>query len=238
LTYLQDDERQIDSVQLNFANSKYKVQINDILNITIRSFNPEVSNMFNVMNTSAVNPNAGDLLFYLNGYTISTAGKIDIPVLGELYILGLNTEEIKALVLSKLRDYFNDKSINVIVQLAGVRYTVIGDVNRPGKYIIYQNQVNIFEAIAQAGDVSLVGDRLQVQVMRQTKDGVKFGELNLTDKSVLESEYYFILPNDVINVKPLPAKSLGIGTTGFATIASVLTILSSTLLIITNLERF
>lgn len=228
----------MDSVQLNYSNSRYEVQVNDILNVAIRSFNPEVSGIFNVNANATVNQGAGDLMFYLNGYTIDIDGNIDLPVLGKVYVLGKNTEEIKKVVLERLSNYFQDEALNVIVQLAGVRFTLIGEVSRPGKYTIYQNQVNVFEALAMGGDISLVGDRASVQIMRQSQGGVEFYEVNLTDRSVVQSPYFYILPNDVINIKPLPAKSLGIGTTGFATIASVLTILSSTLLIITNLQRF
>ena len=177
-------------------------------------------------------------MFYLNGYTVDIDGNIDLPVLGKMYVLGMNTESIKKMVLSKLSNYFQNEVLNVTVQLAGVRFTLIGEVSGPGKYTIYQNQVNIFEALAVGGDISLVGDRTSVQIMRQVEGSVKFYEVDLTDRGVVESPYFYILPNDVINVKPLPAKSWGIGTTGFATIASVLTIVSSTLLIITNLQRF
>ncbi|HAD96472.1 MAG TPA: sugar transporter [Cryomorphaceae bacterium] len=238
LTYLQSESANVDSLRLNYANSRYEVQVNDILNIAIRSFNPEVSNMFNITSTTQVNQNGGDLMFYLNGYTVDIDGNIDLPVLGKMYVLGMNTESIKKMVLSKLSNYFQNEVLNVTVQLAGVRFTLIGEVSGPGKYTIYQNQVNIFEALAVGGDISLVGDRTSVQIMRQVEGSVKFYEVDLTDRGVVESPYFYILPNDVINVKPLPAKSWGIGTTGFATIASVLTIVSSTLLIITNLQRF
>ncbi len=238
LTYLQDKTSRTDSLYLNYANSRYEVQVNDILNIAIRSFNPEVSNMFNINSTTQVNQNGGDLMFYLNGYTVDIEGNIDLPVLGKMYVLGMNTEEIKNMVLARLSEYFQNEVLHVIVQLAGVRFTLIGEVSAPGKYTIYQNQVNIFEALSTGGDITLVGDRTSIQIMRQIEGKVEFYEVNLTDREVVESPYFYILPNDVINVRPLPAKSWGIGTTGFATIASVLTIVSSTLLIITNLQRF
>ncbi|MDZ7846882.1 MAG: hypothetical protein U5L96_08970 [Owenweeksia sp.] len=95
-----------------------------------------------------------------------------MPVLGKLNVAGKNVDEVKALVESKLNNYFNKDMVFVNVQLAGVRYSVVGDVLRPGKYVIYQNQVNISEALAQAGDITMVGDRTKVQLVRQTAEAL------------------------------------------------------------------
>lgn len=242
LTYLQDNDdvpENLDSLYFqNIQKAPYQVQVSDILNISIRSLNPDVSRFFNSTNPdNQGNIAAGDILFYLNGYSVNIEGKIEVPVLGDIYVLGKNLSEIKQIIELRLQDYFKEESIFVGIQLAGVRFTVIGDVKSPGKFIVYQNQVSIFEALAQAGDIELVGDRRKVQIIRQKPKGIQFYELDLTDKSVVTNPEYFIKPNDIINVKPLRAKSYGIGTTGFATIVSLVTLLSSTLLIIVNLQN-
>ena len=238
LTYLQiEEETQSDSLFYSLQRSKYDVQPNDILSITIRSFDEATSALFNTTSaTQTLNAAAGDLLFYLNGYTVDFEGNIDMPVIGSLNVAGKNVDEIKLLVQAELNNYFMESSVFVNVQLAGVRYSVIGDVSRPGKYVIYQNQVNIFEALALAGDITMVGDRKQIQIVRQEGDGVIVIDLDLTDGSVLSDPYFFIQPNDIINVKPLKVKSLGIGTTGFQTIASVLAVLASTATLIIAIE--
>ena len=238
LTYLQvDEESQADSLFYDLHRSKYAVQPNDILSITVRSFDSETSELFNTSSTSAnLNAAAGDLLFYLNGYTVDFEGNIDMPVIGGLNVAGLNVDEIKVLVEAELNNYFQDNTVFVNVQLAGVRYSVVGDVAKPGKYVIYQNQVNIFEALALAGDITLVGDRKKIQIVRQEEDGVIIIDLDLTNSRVLSDHYFFIQPNDIINVKPLKVKSLGIGTSGFQTIASVLAVLASTATLIIAIE--
>ena len=159
-----------------------------------------------------------------------------MPVIGRFNVAGKNVDEIKLLVQAELNNYFQENTVFVTVQLAGVRYSVVGDVTRPGKYVIYQNQVNIFEALAQAGDITLVGDRKKIQIVRQLEEGVITIDLDLTDSRVLSDPYFFIQPNDIINVKPLKVKSLGIGTTGFQTIASVLAVLASTATLIIAIE--
>lgn len=237
LTYLQLPESSGDSIFYKLNRTKYKVQPNDILNISVRSFDEETSTMFNSSRSSNLNVNAGDLIFYLTGYTVDFNGDIEMPVIGKVNVVGNNTDEIKVIIESELKNYFRDNAVFVNVQLAGVRYSVMGDVARPGKYVIYQNQVNIFEALAMAGDITMVGNRKEVQIVRQAPGGVEIVELDLTKSEVLTNPEFFIQPNDIINIKPLGVKSLGIGTTGFQTFASILGILASTATLIFTLTR-
>lgn len=213
------------------------MQPNDILNINVRSFDEETSKLFNSSQDRVTNMNAGDLVFYLTGYTVDLNGDIEMPITGKINVAGNNTEEIKVLIEAELKNYFRDDAVHVTVQLAGVRYSVIGDAARPGKYVIYQNQVNIFEALAMAGDITMVGDRRQVEIVRQKGSGVEVLSLDLTSSEVLSNPDFFIQPNDIINVKPLGVKSLGIGTTGFGTFASIIGVLASTATLIFTLSR-
>jgi polysaccharide export outer membrane protein len=237
LTYLQPAKSTADTGFYQLSRSKYKIQPNDILSIQVRSFDSETTKLFNSSSTGTLNASAGDLIFYLNGFTVDFDGNIEMPILGKINVVGKDIEEIQVVVESELKNYFKDDAVFVTVQLAGVRYSIVGDVSRPGKYVIYQNQVNIFEAIAQAGDITILGDRREVQILRQTPEGVKIVEIDLTSQDVLSNPYMFIQPNDIINIKPLPAKSFGIGTTGFQTFASILGVLASTATLIFTLSR-
>lgn len=237
LTYLQQSDENADSSYYDLQRTKYKVQPNDILNINVRSYDPETSVLFNSSQDRVTNMNAGDLVFYLTGYTVDLNGDIEMPIIGKVKVIGNNTEEVKALIEAELGNYFKDDAAYVTVQLAGVRYSVIGDAARPGKYVIYQNQVNIFEALAMAGDITMVGDRREVEIVRQKGTGVELIKLNLTNSEVLSNPDFFIQPNDIINVKPLGVKSLGIGTTGFQSFASIIAVLASTATLIFTLSR-
>lgn len=237
LTYLQQSEENSDSSYFELQRSKYKVQPNDILNINVRSFDEETSKLFNSSQDRVSNMNAGDLVFYLTGYTVDLNGDIEMPIIGKVNVVGNNTEEVKTLIETELQNYFKDNAVYVTVQLAGVRYSVIGDAARPGKYVIYQNQVNIFEALAMAGDITMVGDRREVEIVRQKGSGVEVLVLDLTSSEVLTNPHFFIQPNDIINVKPLGVKSFGIGTTGFQSFAAVLGVLASTATLIFTLSQ-
>jgi polysaccharide export outer membrane protein len=229
LTYLQEGEAKPD---YQLQRSSYLLQANDILSITIRSYDIETSQYFNISTNSNQGLQAGDILFYLQGYSVDLEGNINLPILGQVAVTGKTIAEIQVLVETALKPYFTEEAVNVTVQLAGIRYAVVGEVNRPGKYVIYQNQVNIFEALANAGDISMVGDRKEVMIVRQMPEKVETFYLDLTDSRVINDPHYFIQPNDIINVQPLRQKSLGIGTTGFQTFSQLFSLLASTITLI------
>ncbi|MCR9155261.1 MAG: polysaccharide biosynthesis/export family protein [Bacteroidetes bacterium] len=231
LEYLQHGES--GNREFDLKRSDYKVQRNDILNISIRTFDPETANYFNLTNVNQNNMfQGGDILFYLQGYTVDYTGNIQLPILGDVYVENLDINEIQELIEKELTAFFTDEATFVTVQLAGIRFSIVGEVNMPGKYVLYQNQVNIFEALASAGDISMVGDRKEVMVIRQDSNGVHTYELDLTDAEVLAEENFFIQPNDIINVKPLPQKSLGIGTTGFQTFTQIFSVAVSAITLV------
>lgn len=236
LTYLQVPEGEPSDSLYKIERQKYLIQENDILNVTVRSFDESAANAFNSSRVSNVQ-NAGDGYFYLTGYSVNSLGNIDLPVVGAVTVEGLTVEEAKQVISGKLALYFQEEAISVNVQLSGIRFSVIGEVNRPGKYTIYQNQANIFEALAIAGGANVYGMRSSVQVLRQYPEGVRVFDLDLTDVNVLENKDYLIQPNDVINVKPLPQKSWGIGETGFSTFVQTLSIISSVLLIAVSVRN-
>jgi polysaccharide export outer membrane protein len=230
LTYLQEGEAK---PEYKLQRSFYLLQPNDILSITIRSYDSETSQYFNISNTSGQAAlQGGDLLFYLQGYSVDLKGTINLPILGQVVVEGKTIVEIQVLIEAALKPYFTEGAVNVTVQLAGIRYSVVGEVNRPGKYVIYQNQVNIFEALANAGDISIVGDRKEVMIVRQMPEKVETFYLDLTDSRVINNPNYFIQPNDIINVQPLRQKSLGIGTTGFQTFSQLFSLMASTITLI------
>ncbi|MGK0137512.1 MAG: polysaccharide export outer membrane protein [Algoriphagus sp.] len=230
LTYLQEGD---EKPQYQLQRSSYLLQPNDILSITIRSYDMETNQYFNMANSGDNQPlQAGDIVFYMQGYSVDLEGIINLPILGAVAVAGKTIAEIQALIETGLKPYFTEEAVNVTLQLSGIRYVVVGEVNSPGKYIVYQNQVNIFEALAQAGDISIVGDRKKVMIVRQAPEKVETFYLDLTDSRVINDPHYFIHPNDIINVQPLRQKSLGIGTTGFQTFSQLFSLLASTITLI------
>ncbi len=234
-TYLQDDKELAGITQVTMKQAPYKVQVNDILNINIKAENQELVSIFKQQATNPGQASVSNL--YFNGFTVDNHGNIRIPVLGEVNVLGYTLEEIRKEIESKLlSDYLTAESyLFVDVKLAGLNFTVMGEIGSPGNVTLFQDQVNILEAVANAGDIRVTGNRKDVVIIRQYPDGKKIHHVDLTSVDLLESPYFFVMPNDIIYIKPLKQKAWGTGTTGlqtFNTLFSVFSIITSTILIV------
>lgn len=240
LTYLQEDHNSIDTLALlRKRQEPYRLQINDLLSVRIKVLDQETVGIFNPV--SDANPNAtGEERLYYDGFVVNDHGNIRIPILGEVNVLGYTVDEIREkLEKQLLQDYFKEEAnLFVTVKLAGIRYTINGEISSPGSKIIYRDQVSIMEAIANSGDITLTGDRSEVIIIRQYPAGQKVHRIDLTKIEAMDSPYYFVKPNDLILINPLPQKSFGTGTTGLEsirTIASILSIIGTTVLLMKRL---
>jgi polysaccharide export outer membrane protein len=230
-------EQATDSTQVITEKQKpYRIQINDILNIRVKALEQDNVQIFNPVGEENLNAD-GDERAYFDGFTVDLHGNIRIPVLGEINVLGYTTEEIEQMLEKKLleEEFKETANIFVSVKLTGIRYTVNGEVGSTGTKTLYQARVNIFEALANAGDIQMTGNRKDVLVIRQYPQGQQIHHVNLLDAKVMQSPYYYIQPNDIIYVKPLKQKSWGTGTTTMQTVGTIVTALSlvtTTLLLI------
>ncbi len=240
LIYFQGEPTSKNSVY-KIVNESYRLQVNDILDIRIKAEDEKLVSLFNQSqiqsNQITGQVNEGNL--YFNSYTIDRQGNIRLPYVGELNVLGYTEKEVREKIEEKLSSFFKDiNDVFVTVKLAGIRFTVLGEVTNPGTLVLFQNQVNIIEAIANAGDIPLTGNRRRVAVIRKNTDGTTKNYLDLTDVSMFDSASFYIQSNDIIYVEPLKQKSWGTGTTGsqtFNTIISVLSLVTTTILLVRNL---
>lgn len=242
VVYLQDKGTVVnDSLLLKEMGKPYRVQVNDILSIDIKSTNAEITKLLEIFDPveSAGNSGGQEALYY-SGFTVNLHGNIEFPILGKINVLGYTTDEINVLVREALfNKYLKDVSqIFITVKMAGLRYTVTGEADATGVYTLFQDRVNIIEALANAGDIKNTGDRTDIKIIRQYPGGQKIHSIDLTDIAALKSPYYYIQPNDIILVKPLKRKALGAGETAsqtFTTIASIFSVLISTYFLAKNL---
>jgi polysaccharide biosynthesis/export protein len=236
LIYLQDKDKTNTEVVTSSNQKPYRLQTNDILSITIKAIDPKLVEIFNSSGSQA-SANISSEGNYFSGYSVDDHGNIRLPILGEINVLGYTAEEVRIKIEKMLHEqYFKTEAgIFVIVKLAGFRYSINGEVGSTGTKIIYQDKVNIMEAIANAGDITVVGDRKDVKVIRTYPQGSETFSIDLTDSKAVNSPAYHLQPNDYIYVKPLKQKSWGTGTTGIqslTTIISVLSLITTTLLLI------
>lgn len=238
LTYLaEDDENQLDSiVSIQKMQPPYRVQINDLLSIRVKALDQELTSMFNPIGDSENSNATTEENAYFDGFLVNRHGKIRIPTIGEVKVIGLTLEEIRKKLREKLlQDYFKtEANLFITVKLAGLRYTTLGEIGT-GSQVIYKEQVSIMEAIANAGDITTYGDRRNVKILRQYPEGQRVHRVDLTKITAVNSPFYYIQPNDLIIVDPLPQKSLGIGETGFGTIATVFSVITGITILLLRL---
>ena len=229
LVYLQDKGTSGDQTKVLSVESKpYRLQINDILNIDIKAIDPKLVSIFSSSQSEAGNVSKSESGLYFNGSTVDDHGNIRMPILGEINVVGYTLEEVRIRIEKKLlEEYFKaEANIFVTVKLAGFRYTINGEVGSTGTKTLFKENVNIMEAIANAGDITTVGNRKAVTVIRQTPTGVQMNDIDLTDVNVMKSPYYNLQPNDYVYVKPLRQKTWGTGQTGIQSIGTIITLLS------------
>jgi len=238
LTYLQENTKENDSlISLQLQQQPYRVQVGDVLSVRLKALDQELVEFFNPIGSGSTSLDEG---FYYDGFAVDRHGNIRMPTLGELNVLGRTTEEIRGIVEKKLlEDYFEEEAnIFVTVKLAGIRYTMVGEVGNPGIKTELAENLSVMQAIANSGGVPITGDRTDVVIIRQYPGGQKVHHIDLTTIGAMNSPYYYLQPNDMIVVNPLPQKSLGAGTTGldsFRTILTILTALTTTILLFTRL---
>jgi len=242
LTYLQEDTTQENDTiyPIRKMQEPYRLQVNDLLSIRVKALDQETVGIFNpISDESRINANREERL-YFDGFVVDVHGNIRIPALGDVNVLGYTIEEVRKDIEKRLlKDFFREEAnIFVTVKLAGIRYTINGEIGRSGSNIIYRDQATIMEAIGNSGDIPVTGDKTDVVVIRQYPGGQKVHHIDLTTIDAMDSPYYYIQPNDQIIVNPLPQKSLGTGTTGiqsFTTILSVVTALTTAILLFIRL---
>ena len=240
LTYLQEQEATSDQdlIALQPSIPPYRLQVNDLLSIRIKALDQEQIGFFNPTSNEILNATEeGDL--YFNGFVVDVHGNIRIPVIGELPVLGKTLEEVREDLQERLlQDLFKEESnLFITVKMPGIRFVITGEVGSPGSQIIYRDQVSLIEAIAASGDIPVTGDRTDVRIIRQYPLGQKIHHVDLTRLDAMNSPYYYIQPNDLIIVNPLPQKAWGFGTTAiqsFTTILGIFTALGTATLLLTR----
>jgi polysaccharide biosynthesis/export protein len=216
----------------------YKIQPRDVLYITAKAMTPDgtIKDFLSTTGTSAANLTRADVGGSLYGYDVDSQGNIAIPGIGEIKVSGLMLEETRL----KIQELVDKVYLNATVEckLLSFKFTVIGEVRAPGAYINYNNFLTVLEAIGRAGGVGDYGNRDRALVIRPYDKGTKTFRINLQDKNLLTSEAYFLLPNDVVIIEPMPQKifNMNLPTISFIINTTLLT-LSTTLLLINYIGK-
>lgn len=202
-----------------------RIMPKDLLVITVNTTDPLVAAPFNLIVQSSISTSVtATTQPALQQYLVDNNGEINFPVLGRLKVGGMTKREAENLIKERLKPYVVNEEPIVTVRMVNYKIAVLGEVNRPGMFTISNEKVNILEALAMAGDMTIYGVRDDVKLIREREDGKReIIKLNLTNAAIVTSPYYYLEQNDIIYVKPnkMKAKNADIGTTTSLWLTSV-----------------
>jgi polysaccharide export outer membrane protein len=231
VVYYQDiDSREFASIES--INTHPQIQINDILKISTSALNPEsvIPYNFNTGDGSSIQTNQVELL-KLSGYLVNSDGEINFPQLGKIKVEGKTTQDIQDILEIKLSEFI--KSPTVIVRIINYKFTVQGEVRQPGTFEIIEENMTLPQALGLAGDLTINGRRDNVLIYRQEGGNRKVKRIDLTQTDWMNTEYFFVKPNDLIYVEPNNPKVKSAGfVSNVGTLLSVLSIILSAVVII------
>ena len=224
MLYLKDAQMVAENQSANYVNERnvdYKLQPGD--NLYIRFINT-----IDERSAAALAGDIGrtytstDAAIYLQSYTLDEDGCIELPLTGKIELKNLTVDGAKEKMQTEINKFVNQTTI--IVKLSNFNLTVLGEVARPGMYKVYQSQINLFEAVSMAGNMTNFAKKNEVKIIRQTDTGSEIHIVDMGQADILSSPYYYLKPNDIVYVEPLKIKQWGFTTFPYSTVLSIVTL--------------
>ena len=236
--YMQDPET-VNSYGKEIPLYDAKIMPKDLLSITVNTTDPLAAAPFNLTVQSPLNTNVKEMYTTtqpsLQQYLVNNEGEIDFPVLGKLKVGGMTKNEAESMIREKLQPYLKETPI-VTVRMANYKISVLGEVNKPGTFTVSNEKVNVLEALAMAGDMTVYGVRDNVKLIREDAQGKReIVMLDLTKSDLVLSPYFYLQQNDILYVTPnkTKAKNSDIGNTTSVVISATSILVSIASLIAT-----
>lgn len=180
----------------------------DILDISVMAKNHEVVIPFNKRLNQGEAYVRGNTSKAVEYYLVDQNGDIEFPVIGRIHVAGKTKSELELMIQEMLYPKYLSELPQVSVWIQNFNISVLGDVNRPGMFTIENERVSILDAIALAGDLAITGRRDNVLLVRVNADGTKnIARINLNDKNLISSPYFYLQQNDVLYVEPNKSKA-------------------------------
>ena len=203
--YMQQAEEESHKIEyVNDNMPSYTLQPGNNLYIRVFSIEEEMAEFFNFGMGSGGNIYY-DAAVYLNSYSVNEEGIVELPFIGGLYVKDMTLEEAKDVIQKKVNEYLINTMI--VVKLVNYNVTVVGEVQRPSQFKVYQDRINIYEILGMAGDMTTYAKRDEVILVRKTEKGSKVHRLNLLSDEILESEFFYMMPDDIVYVQPVKGKN-------------------------------
>ena len=223
MLYLKNAEMAAENISREYVNDRtidYKLQPGDNLYI-------HVVNTIDERSAASINGDvrgylSSDANIYLQTTTIDKEGCVEMPLVGKVEVKNLTVDEAKNKLQTAINTYINGSML--VVKLASFNVTLLGEVSRPGMYKVYQSQINLFEAMSLAGNMTNFAKKSEVKIIRQTDNGSEIVTVDMGQADILSSPYYYLKPNDIVYVEPLKIKQWGFTTFPYSTVFSIVTL--------------
>ena len=223
MLYLKDAQMAAENISKEYVNDRtidYKLQPGDNLYI-------HVVNTIDERSAASINGDvrgylSSDANIYLQTTTIDKEGCVEMPLVGKIEVKNLTVDEAKNKLQTAVDTYINGSML--VVKLASFNLTLLGEVSKPGMYKVYQSRINLFEAVALAGNMTNFAKKSDVKIIRQTNNGSEIVTVNMGQADILSSPYYYLKPNDIVYVEPLKIKQWGFTTFPYSTVFSIVTL--------------
>lgn len=243
LMYFQQEEQNDTIVHYKYTYPKgesnyspnYILEERDVLYVTIKSSVDVESNRFFSDDRSAYSVQSESGI-YLNSYVIDKNGQINLPVVGKIKLNGLTLEEATTKIEEKVAEWIVGPV--VICKMVSFKISILGDVNRPGTYTFYQDNVSIFDVVSAAGDLTYYGNRAEVKIIRKTSTYDEIIKVDLRDANILKNPIYYLQPGDIVYVRSNKAtKSLSYFSQPLSTITSSLSLITTIVTLVFALKK-
>ena len=226
MLYLKEAQMAAENISKEYVNDRtvdYKLQPGDNLYIrfinTIDQMSAASLSGDLASRTTSFTSDAG---IYLQSYTLDEDGYIELPLTGKILLKNMTVDQAKEKMQTEINKFVNQTTL--VVKLSNFNLTVLGEVTRPGMYKVYQSQINLFEAVALAGNMTNFAKNNEVKIIRQTEHGSEIVTVDMGSADILSSPYYYLKPNDILYVEPLKIKQWGFTTFPYSTVFSIVTL--------------
>ena len=233
IIYLHDSENH---KNFNVEYSEYRLKVDDVLKIEVSSETVEAALAYNHSSyISGINNSKES--FILNGYQVSNSGHIFFPSFGKIYVLNKTVEQVRGELYNKIVDENILINPNIDVKHINAHFTILGEVNKPGKYDYIENNLNIFEAIGMANGLTITGERNNLRIIRGTSESKnEIINIDLTSSSLFDNPKKLqIVSGDIIIINPNNTRIKNAGIIGNSgTLISLLSFILSSIIVINS----
>lgn len=234
LVYLQDKSTKKGKVDSVYAISAKPFVIKPGCNLYIKIVSLDSKSM--EYSTSQQQGYGAEQYSYLTSYAVDDSGYVELPIAGNINVSNLTIDETKDKIQNAISQYI--KNSTVLVKLTNFRISVLGEVLRPGSFYVYDNSINIFQALGLAGDRADYGNSRKIKLIRTENNIPVIYNLDLTDKNILYSDKFFLMPNDVIYVEPnKSSKTAGFVSVPWSLFISAISIATSVITLFILISR-